>query len=309
MSFSLTTASSIVDVISQLHAYAVAHAGFSDAGDVTVSGSRTMKRLQKGSVYWHFVPRSTGNGIVSFMALAARTTDVVSTTGNGQPYDTRMSAYAFPGPYPSLYLYSEGTCVYATVELTNGIFNHIAFGNIAKVDTFTGGEFLTAGCYENTFVQSGQTYFFDVTSGNQHPPFAGQLAQGASQGAGFVRAAPASGALGDYRDFAGLGFLLNNQRAGMSGPNSMVDRLYRDSPNAATLRTPLFPMYVTILDPAPGLYRIAGELPGVRGCPNKYIDPAEVILTDWQCFPLTQKNATGIVCAPCGNYGVAYKRA
>jgi hypothetical protein len=311
MAYSLTTASSLQDVISQMHSFAVANAGFADAGDISLSGGRTLKRLSKGGIYYHLAPHATLNKIRGYMGYSARSTDVpASTTSDSQPYDTIMSAWAFPGPYPSLYLYSEGTCVYAVVELTNGIFNHFAFGKITKTDTFTGGEFMTAGHYDTQFTQASIQYYYPVDSGNQHAAYQGSnISAGQSSGAGFVRAAPAAGAFNDYRDFAGLGFLLNNQRAGMSGPNSITDRLLRDSPNAATLRTPIFPMYVMILDPSPNLYRLAGYLPGVRACPNRYVDPAELILTDWQVFPLTQKNATGLICAPCGNYGVAYKRA
>lgn len=307
MSFSLTTATGIPDVISQFHAYAVANAGFVDAGDIVLAGPRTMKRLSKGGIFWHFVPFATGNGIRSFMGYTAEITDAPGVSGDAQPQPTYMSAWSFASSYPSLYMYTDDSdVVFAAVELTTGIFNHIGFGSITKLESFTGGEFLTAGEGETTF-GGGPVFFYSIDSQQQHAPYVGQYANViANAGAGFMRI---SGTNTDYQDFAGLGVTFNTNRAGMNSVHGISDEVFRDAPNEATLRSPIFPMYACILDTVTGLYRISGYVPNIRLCPNKYLDPAEIILTDWQTFPLTQKNASGLLCAPCGNYGLAYKRA
>lgn len=306
MAYSLTTASNLDDVCAQIKAFAIANAGFADAGSATVSG-KTLYRLSKGGIVWHFIQYTSGNNIGCYMAYSNQSS-LNAVSSAGQDLNTYMSAFAFPGPYPNLYLYTEGTCVHAVLELTTGIFNHISFGDITKTETFTGGQYLTAGYYPGTFGSPAQ--YYDVTSPYQNPTFVGNFhGYNGTHGQSFVRAVPASGALNDYRDFARAGVAANSQKAGFSGPDGMLTNLLRDSPNNATLRTPLFPMYVSLLEPVSGLLRMSGYIPGVRVIPNEMVDPASIILTDWQCFPHTQKNASTLIVAPCGNYGLAYKRA
>lgn len=307
MAYSQTTASSSADVISQFCTFAIANAGFADAGTVTI-GSRTLRRISKGGIYWHFIPFATGNGIKAYMAYSAQSSeDAVSSAGQG--YSTYCSCWAFPGPYPTLYMYAHSGCVHVAIELTNGIFNHLSFGNITKTDTFTGGEYLTGGSYQNTYSSPAQ--YYSVGSSQQAAVFAGQ-SQGYSysNGFGYMRAVKPAGPYNNSQDFAPIGASSDYAlRCAFSAVNSMLERLLRDSPNTATLRTPLFPMYVSLFDSASGLYRLSGYVPGVRVCGNKYVDPAEIVLTNWQCFPLTQKDASALICAPCGNYGLAYQRA
>ena len=307
MTYSVGTATGTPDVISQLTAFAVTNCGFTAQADQAVSGSRTMKRISKGGIYWHFVPYASGNGILCFMSYALETTDVPGTTSTAQPYGTRMSAWSFASSFPNLYLYTDDSdVVFACVELTTGIFNHIGFGTITKTETFTGGEFITAGDCEATFVSASVTYFQDVDASTNKAVYQGQYAtSGTTTGSSFLRI---SGTNSDYRDFAPLGGTLNSNRAGFSAVKGLNQEIMRDAPNAATFRTPMFPMYVAILDPVSSLYRLSGYIPSIRVVPNKYVDPAELLLTDWQCFPLTQKNATGLLCSPCGNYGLAYER-
>ena len=109
-------------------------------------------------------------------------------------------------------------------------------------------------------------------------------------------------------DFAQPGSVRNGQACSFSNYNGILERLYRDSPNNATLRTPLFPLYVFIRDPVSGLFRMSGTLPGVRFASISVVDPAEVILSDWQCFPLSQKFGNRVACPGTGKRGLAYKR-
>lgn len=307
MTNTVTTATGIPDVISQLCAFAVTNAGFAAETDAVVSGSRTMKRISKGGIYWHFVPYASGNGILCFMSYTLETTDAPGTTSTAQPYVSRMSAWSFSSSFPNLYLYTDdSSVVYMCVELTTGIFNHIGFGSITKTETFTGGEFITAGDCEATYLLSSVTYFYSVELSTNRPVYSGQYTnKSVGSGLSFLRI---SGTNSDYRDFAPLGTTLNSNRAGFSGVQGLNEEVLRDAPNEGTLRTPMLPMYVCVLDSVSSLYRLSGYLPNIRVIPNKYVDPAELLLTTWQCFPLTQKNATGLLCSPCDNYGLAYEK-
>lgn len=306
MAFSQTTASSLEDAVSQLVAFAVANAGFTNQG-TTVVGSVTHYRISKGGIYWTLWGElvSGWNRIRGRMSYSIAS-GVAPTSSNGQYDATSMSAWAFPGPYPTLYLYTEGTCVFMVLEITNGIFNHFAIGNITKTETFTGGEFVSGGHYE--YRTPSLTYV--LSNAYTGPPFAGSTGgHYRTTALAYVRTIRAGGSVnGNYTDFAPFGRNIDNQLARGCGLNSIQTPLMEDSPNEATMRTPLYPNYVHIWDPVTRLYYASGYVPGMRLVPMKAVDPGEIIFTDWQVFPFTQKEGDGRACPVSGNWGLAYQR-
>lgn len=328
MPFSLTTASSPADVIAQVVAFAVAN-GFTDRGSVDVtdtnfSPSRVVKltRISLGSVYWTFIvdPRdrdATPTRLIK-MRMSYSIANAYPTSANGQGGWTGMSLWGFGGPYPNLYLYCDGVtpAIHVALEMTNGIFNHMSFGMIEKNESFTGGEYAAAGQYQWRDPSAPFLYPDQTLTTNANSPFAvgmpnpnsNYVSQDLTNGMNYIRVVPAGGATNNMADFAAAGYNRNTQAASLGGFGGIGERLLRDSPNAATLRTPLIPFYVFIWDPVSTLWRIAGRLPGVRLASITVVDPAEVILSDWQCFPYTQKFGSRVSCPNSGKRGIAYKR-
>lgn len=319
MAYVQTTASSLPDVISQICAFAIANAGFADVGNDTFDG-KTYHRISKNGIIWTFFDEySGGKHRINFRMSYSVATGFAPTNLNGQWDWTTMSAWGFPGPFPNLYIFSQGNAVHAVLELTTGIFNHISFGNITKTDTFIGGEYCASQYYERQYYDGGilsNRYYWDdaygstMFSGGWHTrPYTSRLSYIRS-----VRAAAASPYADgtekyDERDFAAFSYNRNDQHAVGVGVNGFADYLMRDSPNAATLRTALFPAYINIRDPVSGLYRSSGYVEGIRLVDMKYLDPGEIVMNDWQVFPFIAEEGLGVSCPVTGTWGWAYKRS
>lgn len=311
MAYTQTTASSLQDVISQLCAFAVAQAGFTNNGTATYGG-KTYHRISKGGIYWTFVDSYYSSKNHILLRMSYNISDTVSPTNlNGQWDWTVMSCWGFAGPFPTLYMFSDGSAVHGVLELTNGIFNHISFGNIQKTDTFEGGEYCASQFFDRQYWDVGYNanrYYWDDHFGSTMFP-GGWITRPYTSNLSYIRSVQVSGVTNAEGDFAAFSNNRNNQHAIGVGVNGILDPLMRDSPNSATLRTPLFPCYVNVRDPVTGLYRSTGYVGNIRLVNMKYVDPGEIILNDWQVFPFIQEEGTGISCPVTGNWGWAYKRA
>lgn len=318
MAFQQTTASSLDDVISQICAFAVANAGFTDNGTTTVSGY-TVRRISKGGIYWSFRPDQSNIGAagISLYHIFCRmsyniTSGATPTSGNGQREWTAMSCWNFPGPYPTLYLFTEGNAVHAVLELTTRVFNHISFGKIIKTDTFTGGEYICANfCnYRSSNLyqfDNSYTYTFNCGDGDAVGTNTGSPNTNAGY-AQYLRSVKTTGQTGYEPDFCEYGYYRNNQAVIGSGIGGICARLFDDTPNVATMRSVLLPQYVFVRNDSTGLKRISGYIPDVRLVPMTYLDPGEIILNDWQVFPFIAKESNNSNYPGSGKYGLAYKR-
>lgn len=321
MAYSVSSATNVNDLISQVTAFAVANAGFTAQGTTTeTSTGRTLTRISKGSIYWTF--RLGDNlGTTNVNALEARMSysiaaNVSPTSANGQTGWGRMSLWNFSGPYSNVYMYTDATnvAVHVAVEVAAGVYAHMSFGSIIKTDTFTGGEYLS--CSYTEYKAGTPNYVGGVENSNNSAIFPGQFLN-ISGGAGvyltYLRSIPTTGSTGDQLDFlpacaqAGSGVAARLSQFG--GLNGWSGLLMRDSPNTATLRSPMFPYYVARLDTASQNMAIAGYVPGARLISNEYIDAAEILLTDWQCFPYAEKNGGNVSCPSSSGFGIAYYRA
>lgn len=325
MAFQQTTATNVDDICAQIATFAVANAGFTNAGTTTVS-SKVVQRLSKGGIHFHFGANPTGNNL-KFQMGYALVAGAWPTTANGSQYFGLMSCQAFAGPYTNLFMFTDGNVVHVVVELTNGIYNHFAFGSITKTETFVGGEFMTAGFY--SYISSG-TYnaYVNMTSGNE-PPFVGYNNSGLySQSTSYMRNIEGT-QYNDQRDFAPIGRTTTytggtTQRCSMSGPSnnniqsgmgaadgtsSMNDPFIANEPNTATMRAIMHPNYVFTYNAANGLWRLSGHIPSMRVLNMNSIDEKELIYTDWQVFPLAQRNGSAVNTVNTGQAALAYKRA
>lgn len=316
MAFSQTTAATIEDVIGAICSYAIANAGFTDAGS-TVVNTVTHRRISKGGIYWTFWKDGTSSltryRIACRMSYSIAPT-VEPTTLNGQYDRSFCSFYNFQGPFPNVYLFSEGSCVHCVVELTTGAFTHLSLGQITKTETFVGGEYF-GGVYQENLTGSPQQYSFGGT--NYGSLFSGDNSRGTNYGgasfeAGAIRDLAGKAAYNDYRDFPAMGgtnlYPTDYRASNGSMLYGMTHEIFRDAPNVATLRSPILPMYIFLRDPTSGLKRMSGYIPNVRLCPMKYLDNGETILNDWQVFPLVAKESDRYSYPTSGNWGVAYRK-
>lgn len=316
MPFMQTTASTIEDVIGAIRAYAIANAGFADAG-TTLVGGRTHYRISKGGIFWSFwkdgTDASTRYRLACRMSYSVEA-NLEPTTANGQYQRSFCSFYGFLGPYPNVYLFSEGTCVHCVVELTTGAFTHISIGQITKTETFVGGEYIGT-VYQDAWSGIPQKYSFGGSfSGSL---FGGDNARGTNTGngsfeGGAIRDLAGKAAYNDSKDFAAMGgtnsYGTDYRSSSGGGLFGQTAEIFRDAPNMATLRTPVFPMYIFLRDPVSGLKRMSGYIPNVRLCPMKYLDNGETILNDWQVFPMTAKESDRLSFPESGNWGIAYRK-
>lgn len=322
MAFQLSTAASLADVCAQIATFAVANAGFTDAGNIT-DGGQVVKRLVKGGIYYYFGQHTVSRGAASpnnirftmaFNAQAIFPLGGVFAAANIQPtpeVTSYMSAQAFPGPYPSLFLYTEGTCVHAVVELTNGVYNHFSFGKITKTDTFVGGEYMTAGDYTN--LTSG--FYGPLNTASNGAFFNATTSNGSTT---YMLKQPPGLTLNDQRAFAPFGILTSyiaqggnpviRQGARGSVTQGVNERLLRDSPNQGTQRSVMFNNYIFHYDDVSLLYRCSGYIPNMRVLTIRSLDLAQVIYTDWQVFPISQRNGASLSIPNSIEMGVAYKR-
>lgn len=332
MTVTTGTASSVTDFFSQLRTFAAANAGFSNQGTTTINGF-TVHHLSKGGIFWNFEETLTfiGSGFTINYARMRMTYTKPndSETYNqllpaGQERYTGMNFYDSTGPFTSHTFYTEGTAVHAVIEVFPNVFNHLSFGNVQKIGTWVGGEYLTAGAYQR--ISSGILQF---TSNNCQHVFADDFGSGTTTGVGtgfnaqsasFVRYVQTGNNNDDFSPMGNMG-VFSNQRCRLSArlfetadPSVMYAELLVNSPNQANLRTALFPMQVRIRDYTANspvsrdAYFIGGIIPGVRVCSVKELNAYEIINTDWQTFPVIQKSGSSLVAPITSSIGFAYQR-
>ena len=331
MAFQSGTATSYTDFFTQLRTFATANAGFANEGTTTIN-SNTVHHLSKGGIFWSFeetvtlVTTFTFNFARMRMTYTKPTVTFDEATPTGQPRYTCFGTNASTGPFTAHTFYTEGTAVHAVLEVFPGVFQHLSFGSLTKSGAWTGGEYLTAGSYQSTV---GSILRFDQSGFNQFP-FSDEWGAGHNSGTGtgftgtclgFVRYQQSGSNEDDFAPLSLTGAKLNNQQCKMSATHSTVrtdtqllSALVINSPNQANLRTALFPMYVRLRDytantpAALDAYFIAGTVPGVRVCNVSELNAYEIINTDWQTFPTTQKDGDNLVAPISEIVGFAYQR-
>ena len=343
MAFQSGTATSLTDFFTQLRTFATTNSGFTNAGTSTINGN-TVHKLTKGSVTWSFeetvnLPTSTPGSFAQYFARMRMTYTAPTTTFNetvpvGQKRFTAFSTYGNNGPFTGHNFYTEGNAVHAVLEVFPNVFQHLSFGNMTKLSTWAGGEYLTAGSYGN---KSGSTGIYPFTTGRRQVAYSHLQGTGHPVGAGtgfnldaygFVRYVQ-TGTNED--DFAPLGSLspataiadFDSQSALMSavelptdnisssGDRSLLAELIFDGPNAVNQRTALLPMYVMLRErnavANPELYFIAGVVPIVRVVNIRGLSPNEQVNTDWRAFPTIQKTGDTTVAPVSVDVGFAYQ--
>lgn len=331
MATSTGTSLSLKSFIDQFISFAVANAGFSDAGIVPMTfgaGNVEAHSVTKGGVTWvfttaaasEFVYTNGSNYMESRMCYSSPVSGSLWSNINpvGQPGITRFSVYqsglTFSSPH---WFFTNGTACHAVLEIFPNIFSHFSFGSIKKYGSYVGGEYLTC---TDTSARITNLYVFSH-SANQYL-WAENTGASNSLSTGYIRYSRGGS---DANDFSPLGNGLNSfiggnpQNAkGIVHPGHATSvpgdgfgfcgTIFSCSPNAANLRSPLIPIYVRLRDisSVPNQYHLAGYPEGVRMVNMKELDPKAIVDNDWQIFPLAQKLGDPSVAAISGNLAMAY---
>lgn len=327
------TATSIKNFMDSLAAFAVANAGFTDAGTVVMTeagGTVDAHSLQKGGVTWVFTTAigteyQNGNGdfwMESRMcyALPVASTEWSTTNPVGQPgvtrFSTLQSGATFSAPYD---FFTDGSYVHAVLEIFPNVFSHFSFGNISKFGTWTGGEYLSC-TYLILRNPSFQTDYQYLNFTNVHL-FDEQNSNSVQNS--YIRRT-VDGLLTE-NDFAPFGTSTNSIPGGffndvkgtMNSNNSVTSPgdgfgyegvLFVNSPSAANFRSPLLPIYIYGRDITTTAiqYHLMGIVEGIRWINIKELDVKTIVDNDWRVYSESQKAGDVTVAPIAANIGLAY---
>lgn len=318
-----TAVSSLDNLLQALVNWAVANAGFTDEGNITPPSGRTttyMYRLSKGGMYWYFMgdDATVGGALDSYIEFrlmtALPTAANYSSTTVGPAEITRAQLWrAGTGPYTAYNFFTDGNAVHVVLEVSANVFSHFSFGSPVKFGSWTGGQYTTAW-YSSSYTVSGDVGYNFVSG---CVPFEGSVANSSAY-AGFVY--NPVGSFGDYRDFAEIGSVVNNQGAFFSTigqatasstvyNNILVGPLFWVGYNAINARAAMFPQYLRLYDSALASCWIGGYVDHVRAVNMDAIDPKQIVETEWEVFPVIQKYGDKTVAPITGVTALAYRRA
>ncbi len=330
--------------------FAAAHAGFTRLSNTSVNGS-TLYRLSRtgdSTMYWGFrqyyynSSSTASQGYYGRYSIRGRCMLTTPTSSNfwtnvsdtGPASICCMGIYYLTPPFAGYKFFSDGNNVFAVLEIQQGIYAHLAFGNVRKLTPFHGGEYLVAtnGARTNATDQypwyspgkesinyEGAQWLFSSAVKN----FDGGDGSSAD-GCGSVRI---RNTYGDSRDFALMGqtqgldasgekvsakgtvaYSTGTSTAGgcMADTESSTFRIAgRNSP---TMRPPLLPIYLTRSNDETeyNTCYIFAAVDSIRTVNMANLEPATVTLGNWQCYPLAQKYGDTYTAPTSSFTGIAY---
>jgi hypothetical protein len=318
--------STLDNLLAALVAWAVANAGFTDAGTTAPPAGRTttyMYRLSKGGRYWYFMGDDATVGGLLDGYIEMRTQSALPTAANynstavGPQRITRAQLWRQnTGPYVAYNFFTDGTSVHVVVETVTGVFCHFSFGNIVKFGTWTGGEY-TMGFYSSEY--SGGFNYDTRTEGLL--AFDGYYGTSTTI-AGNYMYTPDAVPYGDYRDYSKHGYTENNKffrSCGYGRPIDLTNTIYHFMPagyfwivgaNMINQRAPMIPMICFIHDHTLDKLWMAGYAGHVRGLNMTYLQIKEIVQTEWEVFPCIQRDGGSSLLAPISHQvAYAYRRA
>jgi hypothetical protein len=245
-----------------------------------------------------------------------------------------MGIYYLTPPFAGYKFFSDGNNVFAVLEIQQGIYAHLAFGNVRKLTPFHGGEYLVATNGSRTNANSQYPWFAPGKEGTNNEGsqwlFSSAIknfdgGEGSSaDGCGAVRI---RNTYGDSRDFALMGqtqgldasgekvsakgtvaYSTGTSTAGgcMADSDSSTFRIAgRNSP---TMRPPLLPIYLTRSNDETeyNTCYIFAAVDSIRTVNMSNLEPATVTLGNWQCYPLAQKYGDTYTAPTSSFTGIAY---
>lgn len=333
MAFTTSTSVANLDVfISDLISFAVTNAGFTNIGNTAID-SDTLYRLSKTTetltTYWGFRNLDIGGdgAEVSNIIVRSRMLHLSPTAANfidapsGAANFTDMGTFNFRGPFTRYYFFTDGNSVFAVLEVRPGIYSHLAFGNMNKIGTWTGGAYLTAN-NQRRFNNIWNPIDGALTNSQQHIFMCRRSAgPNSTYGGSFFRVGDA----GSTNDFQAVCGTTNGINASCNiPPNSGISSadinpisfaipfghsvIVRAAPNAFNLRTPIMPVFFFRQSSADPIFsNIYGQVPNIGFFNINNITPGALLDGSWRAFPLVQKSGDNTQATITGIYGVAYK--
>lgn len=152
MAYQENTGASPADVIDKIATFAAANGWTIHAN--SLSGSNRTLVLRKGGDYvqlWN--DDVTSIRVTGFIGYVAGTAYNLQAGYAG----TVARANIGEGPYTQVYLFAEDAPaehVHVVIEMPNGIFSHISFGQVDKLGTWTGGTYFDATWWAQSYTQA-----------------------------------------------------------------------------------------------------------------------------------------------------------
>lgn len=279
-----------------------------DGGTTGTTYSYTVRCLSRGGYYWWVRYHATGGLYVRPAGSGGASS--WNSVSNIPADDTQI----FPLPGAGTYeFFSVNGFIHAVCILGNGVHVHVNFGTGDKVGSWTGGEIFTGSMHS---VQANHyedpdnirhRWMFHIASSNRTKQDNAKM---------HVVYNSKNFASMDYRyDTAESGYNLAlgvgvfSVESDEAGGTPCLHEPW--TPNSWTpLRTPGLPIeYQLLRDADDGLFYDLLTIPGARFVNMQYLNPGDVINTDWKVFPLSIKGDIGSAgnYACSGNYGIAYQ--
>lgn len=319
-----TNVSSLDSFLSDFVTYCVANAGFTDIGNTAIGGD-TLYRMSRTrdslTTYWGFrnqVETSTSQSNITarcrLMHLSPDASNFDDGT-SGSEHHTRMGVFDFAGPYTRYYFFTDVDSVFGVLEVRPGIYTHIAVGNMSKIGTWNGGEYLTANNFQRA---TGIWRAPDSSTGPNIFTARTNLPANGTIGISYFRVDNA----GSVNDFQGMGTNTNGRAgSGNMAPSNLTGLSAQDisvnfghsliqlaTPNTFNLRSPIMPVFL-FRESATVATRVHtyGQVPNIGYLNMQNISPAALIDGNWRIIPLGQKTGDNTQATVSGIYGVAYR--
>lgn len=287
-----------------LMAFAVANAGMTETvrrTETISSQSWTVVCLSKSGRHWWFRWRTSS---VFGMPSSSNAGAAWATLTDRPSQDAEVAPII--EPYTSYHFFTEGTCVHAAVEMSNGAYVHMSFGDITKFGSWTGGHY-----FANTRTLYNDPSHYNIPdSNNHHFMFMGFDKGVVSNTQRSIMYVPYNSKNYAYIQDSVVSGFNTVIAAGFSG--GIYNRFIANSPNAFNDRTVGVPIMMYLLENASGgsnLHMPLGYVPNIRFINIRDLAPKDLVNTDWMVFPLQSKN-TGLQnsYANSGNYGWAIRK-
>ncbi len=306
-------------VVDNIVNFAVTNAGYIDEGDVVAglpaSFNTTMKRVSKNGMYYYFYGAEFTNISNTESAIYSRMMKVLPTAANyitqginAQKSQSRMTVWKnLNGPFVGLNMYTDGNGIGIALEVYDGVYAHTSFGEVDKLGAWTGGQFLSSNNIHSLY---GVEYLFDWQQNGF--VFDGGFSN-ATANANYIYR-PFNPALNLQNDFSKWGATVDmGQRCKSvalgSVSNNVIRELFDISPNTATLRTTMFPIYCMFTRYSnTAEFHLQATIPIARILNILVLNAGDIVDVDFRVYPLTAKSGDTSVHPVSGNWGVAYKR-
>lgn len=294
MAYATGSTDTVQELIDLIKLFAVTEAGYTDAGQ-WVDGAYTIDGLTKDGFSYIFRNNNSSTVLMNLPDSITPNTSWAAQTGRNA---TDGCAESLVAPFIKYYLFTIGTNVFCTVECQPGRFNHLAFGQIQKAGSWTGGSFVAGQTFSSTSFNSAvSTSHGLLLSGIKprviYPTAASALFRVENDGRTHSLRSPDSGAHGvaipNFFDAAGryiltLGAVPFNRRAPMLEAQVFLRR-----------------------SDMSGAFSPLGVIEGIRILNIQALNPAEVVNNNWMVFPVAEKNGNAVGWLNSGGYGFAFE--